>query len=49
MQNKPITPQEMNKWIDETWKKCQDEAWERTKEKLAEPETLAVLKRMKNR
>lgn len=47
--NKPITPKEMKQWVDETWKKCLDEAWERTKEKLQKPETLAVLKRMKDR
>lgn len=47
--NKLITPKEMSKWIKNTWKQCQDEAWERTKEKLSQPETLAVLKRMKDR
>lgn len=47
--NKPITPKEMSKWVAETWKKCQDEAWERTRQKLEKPETLAVFKRMKDR
>ena len=47
--NKPITPKEMSKWINKTWKKCQDEAWALTKEKLEKPETLAVFKRMKDR
>ena len=47
--NKPITTKEMSKWIKDTWKQCQDEAWDRTKEKLEKPETLAVLKRLKNR
>ena len=47
--NKPITPKQMSKWVKETWKKAQDEAWERTKEKLEKPETLAVFKRMKDR
>ena len=47
--NKPITPEQMSKWIEDTWKRCQDEAWARTKEKLENPKTLAVFKRMKDR
>ena len=47
--NTPITPKEMKEWTKETWKKVQDEAWERTKEKLEKPEVLAVLKRLKDR
>lgn len=45
----PITVKDMQKWIKDTWKTEQDRAWARTKEKLSQPETLAVLKRMKDR
>lgn len=47
--NKPITTKEMSKWIEKTWQRAQDEAWGRLREKLEKPETLAVLKRMKDR
>lgn len=47
--NKPITTKEMSKWIAKTWQRAQDEAWDRLREKLEKPETLAVLKRMKDR
>lgn len=47
--NKPITDKQMSKWTQEAWKKAQDAAWERLKKKLEQPETLAVLKRMKDR
>lgn len=47
--NKPITPKQMSKWVQETWTRVQDEAWERTRKKLEKPETLAVFKRMKDR
>lgn len=47
--NRPITVKDMQKWIKATWKTEQDRAWGRTKEKLEKPETLAVLKRMKDR
>jgi hypothetical protein len=36
-------------WVEEAYQICLDEAWERTKEKLSQPDTLAVLKRMKDR
>ena len=47
--NKPITAKEMSKWINKTWKRAQDEAWESLKKKLEKPETLEVFKRMKDR
>ena len=47
--NKPITPGQMDQWVKETWQRCLDEAWERTKQKLEQPETLAVIKRMKDK
>lgn len=25
--NKPITPEQMSKWIAKTWKECQERAW----------------------
>ena len=31
--NKPITPKQMKKWIEDTWKRCQDEAWKRKKDR----------------
>ena len=45
----PITVKEIQKWIKDTWKTEQDRAWAQTKEKLSQPETLAVLKRLKDR
>ena len=47
--NKPISAEEMKTWTKEQWQKCQDEAWDRLKEKLEKPETLAVLKRLKEK
>jgi hypothetical protein len=25
--NKPITPEQMQEWVEKTWQKCQDDAW----------------------
>ena len=40
---------DFQRWIKETWTKAQDEAWEKTKEKLEKPETKAVFQRLKDR
>lgn len=47
--NKPITPKQMKQWTKQAWQKAQDDAWERTKKQLEQPEVMAVLKRMKDR
>ena len=53
-----VSKKQIAKWQDQERKRSegrvannleQDAAWERLKEKLEKPETLAVLKRMKDR
>lgn len=47
--NQPMRSKDFFRWVRETWTKAQDEAWEKTKDKLEKPETLEVFKRIKDR
>lgn len=47
--NQPIRSKDFQRWIKEAWTKAQDEAWGKTKAKLSQPSTMAVLRRMKDR